>query len=251
MRYERIAVELQQRIADGEWGPGVQLPPHRELAAAFGATPVTVRRALQRLADDGWVRIEHGTGTFVDDLGSGHDDLPLASFHPSPPDAGGIVDSVLLGVALPASHPEAAAALGLEPDRDLVRVDRLRRLDGVPVVLQSSYLDGVHGRVLQAYAAEVPLYVFLRERLGLVATSSEETLEAVAASEPVAQTLGVAEQTPVLRSRKRSRSRHRDTFLYDDAHIASSHLALVIRRSGAVPEVAFAGPPVPRSAVAS
>jgi DNA-binding FadR family transcriptional regulator len=60
-----IAAELRRRIADGEWRQGAKLPPERHLAQEFNAARNTLRKALDRLAEEGILQRQVGRGTFV------------------------------------------------------------------------------------------------------------------------------------------------------------------------------------------
>ncbi|WP_408898474.1 PLP-dependent aminotransferase family protein [Nocardioides sp. R1-1] len=59
----RIATGLRAWIRDA--APGAQLPATRSLVREYGASPVTVQRALRRLAAEGLVESRPGVGTFV------------------------------------------------------------------------------------------------------------------------------------------------------------------------------------------
>lgn len=63
--YYQIAAALRQRIADGEWRKGNQLPPEPELAKAFGVSRMTIRQALVELEADDVIVRRRGAGTFV------------------------------------------------------------------------------------------------------------------------------------------------------------------------------------------
>lgn len=63
--YYQIASALRQRIAEGEWRKGNQLPPEPELAKAFGVSRMTIRQALVELEGDGVIVRRRGAGTFV------------------------------------------------------------------------------------------------------------------------------------------------------------------------------------------
>ena len=67
---ERVVVALRARILDGRWPPGAQLPPRTELLRALKTTPVTLHHAVQRLANDGFLRTVPGAGTYVVDMPS-------------------------------------------------------------------------------------------------------------------------------------------------------------------------------------
>lgn len=60
---ERILTELRRWIAEAP--PGAQLPSNRELTARFGASPVTVQKAMRALAGRGLIESRPGIGTFV------------------------------------------------------------------------------------------------------------------------------------------------------------------------------------------
>lgn len=58
---------LLEAILTGSFAVHSNLPAERELAAQIGVTRPTLREALQRLARDGWLDIQHGKPTRVRD----------------------------------------------------------------------------------------------------------------------------------------------------------------------------------------
>lgn len=58
---------LVAAILDGRFPPGSALPAERGLATQLGVTRPTLREVLQRLARDGWITIQHGKPTRVND----------------------------------------------------------------------------------------------------------------------------------------------------------------------------------------
>lgn len=63
--YDQVASELRQRIRDGYWATGGQLPNMDDLAQEFGVARVTVRQALNLLEEEGLIWRRQGKGTFV------------------------------------------------------------------------------------------------------------------------------------------------------------------------------------------
>jgi GntR family negative regulator for fad regulon and positive regulator of fabA len=59
---------LVTAILQGQYQPGSALPGERDLAARLGITRPTLREALQRLARDGWLTIQQGKPTVVNDF---------------------------------------------------------------------------------------------------------------------------------------------------------------------------------------
>ncbi len=64
----RIAHELSQAIASGVYEAGQRLPSESALAAQFGVNRHTIRRSLASLAQQGLLRSEQGSGTYVEDF---------------------------------------------------------------------------------------------------------------------------------------------------------------------------------------
>lgn len=63
--YRNLAMRIRWEVKEAGMRPGDTLPSERKLAARYGTTRVTVRRALQILADEGLVVIVPLKGTFV------------------------------------------------------------------------------------------------------------------------------------------------------------------------------------------
>ena len=64
----RIKETLYRDIAAGKFHETGKLPGVRELAERFNCSRGTVANALKLLANDGIVRLEHGRGTFVEEV---------------------------------------------------------------------------------------------------------------------------------------------------------------------------------------
>lgn len=59
---------LVQAILDGTFPPGSTLPGERTLAEQLGVTRPTLREAIQRLSRDGWLTVQQGKSTAVNDF---------------------------------------------------------------------------------------------------------------------------------------------------------------------------------------
>jgi len=59
---------LLTAILDGTYPPGSTLPGERDLAAQLGVTRPTLRETLQRLDCEGWLTIQQGKATLVNDF---------------------------------------------------------------------------------------------------------------------------------------------------------------------------------------
>ena len=59
---------IVESIWSGRFPPGTILPAERELSELIGVTRTTLREVLQRLARDGWLTIQHGKPTRVNNF---------------------------------------------------------------------------------------------------------------------------------------------------------------------------------------
>lgn len=63
--YERIYLELKEEIHSGVYAAGDWFPPERALKERFGTTHLTVRNALAKLVQEGYIERHSGKGTIV------------------------------------------------------------------------------------------------------------------------------------------------------------------------------------------
>jgi GntR family transcriptional regulator len=160
-KYLRIHAELRDRITSGQWPAGTSLPAQRDLAGEFGVSIMTLRQALQLLADDGLIAARHGSGTYVAaryEYDLGH----LRSFAADLAAQGAEIRTRLLAADTITPADEVSARLG-DPGQ-VLRLRRLRLAGGRPLIMQTSYLplplaDGLD----PADLAERGLYTVLAE----------------------------------------------------------------------------------------
>jgi DNA-binding FadR family transcriptional regulator len=64
-RAQQVVADCRRRIASGQWKPGQQLPPERELAEWYGVARTVVREAMCALMTLGLIRTRQGGGIYV------------------------------------------------------------------------------------------------------------------------------------------------------------------------------------------
>jgi GntR family transcriptional regulator len=135
LAYLRLRRALQHLIDTGVLGPGHGLPSERDLATGLQLSRVTVRKALSGLIDQGLLSQRQGAGTFVSErivrsfsrLTSFTDDLRERGLDPQ---------VTFLERGIGGVTPEEAMALNLSPGSGVVRLYRLRHVDGAPIAAE-------------------------------------------------------------------------------------------------------------------
>lgn len=242
-KYLRIYDDLAERIASGQWPVGSPLPSQRELADEFAVSIMTLRQALQLLADDGLIDTRHGSGTFVAarysyDLGH------LRSFAADLAAQGAQVTTRLLAahVVIP---PEAVAAR-LGGPGEVLRLRRLRLVSGRPLIVQTSYLPVPLApepaaqmsarRLLPDDIASAirpgdrGLYALLADH-GLPVTQATETITPVKLGARDARDLGRPEDSPALLSHRLSITAAGFPVIDDHALLPGDSVAVIANRS--------------------
>jgi GntR family transcriptional regulator len=63
--YVQLSRQIRTQIEQGSLPIGKQLPSERELAADYGISRLTARKALAMLRDEGIISARRGRGSFV------------------------------------------------------------------------------------------------------------------------------------------------------------------------------------------
>lgn len=158
--YFQLSQAMERAIAEGSLPAGSKLENELLLAAHYGLSRPTVRRAVQELVDKGLLVRKRGVGTQVIaphvrrsvELTSLHDDLARAGEAPS--------TEVLSLERLPAPA-DVAQELDVPAGEEVVALRRLRRSRGEPLALLTNYLPGRFEPTL-AELTDRGLYQYLR-----------------------------------------------------------------------------------------
>lgn len=131
---------LLQKIESGVYCVGDALPKEMELVEQYGVSRITVRRALQSLTDAGYLkRIKH-KGTFVQPRKVEEPLLKIQSFTQETLRSGRLPTTQSAALHTEAVGTEAAKELGLCPEDTVLHIERVRCIEGEPVVLFDTYI---------------------------------------------------------------------------------------------------------------
>lgn len=195
--YHRVYRELVKEIEGGQLLPGDRLPSERWLCDELGVSRATVRRAIEELVADGLVEAR-GRGSFVSGEALIEPPNTLMSLSELGRSRGLEASArVLERTTRPATIDEAET-FGVAPGAELLELERLRMLDGVPISID---VNVVPLRALpnadELDFTKDSLYDAL-ERAGHPLDRADYELEARAADAREADLLGLAPDAPVL-----------------------------------------------------
>lgn len=140
--FEQLVADIIADIDEGVYAPGHAIPSERELAERYSVSRVTVRRAIQDLVKRGVLIKRQGKGTFVAAIHLERQitQTPeLLTFEQMCRDIGKTAGTRVIGVDRVKGTSKDLAFLALKPGDELLRVQRVRLADQVPVMYENSY----------------------------------------------------------------------------------------------------------------
>lgn len=197
--YAQVRERLIERIRTGEWKPGQLIANEFEIAAEFGVSQGTARKAIGALASEGLVVRRQGRGTFVVEHTPAHE---LFRFFNLFDEAGAalIPDSRDMKSSLALASAEERKALALDAHARVIRIARTRTRDGAPLISETIALpEALFPGLAEQSQMPNTLYDLFQKVYGVLVTRTDDRLSAVAAEEETAAVLGVAPGTPLLR----------------------------------------------------
>lgn len=184
--YFQLAEQLTAAIADGQAHPGDLFENEVAMSERLGLSRPTVRRSIHHLVDQGLLVRRRGLGTFVASRrvhrraskGSLYEDLSMQGRSPS---------TKVLRHALE-REPRAAEALDLDPETELLALERLRFADKEPLAIMHNWLPPRHSDISEDALESRSLYSLLRD----------EGVGSVVAHQSVSARLPTAEEQELL-----------------------------------------------------
>jgi GntR family transcriptional regulator len=198
--YSQVKDLLIDRIGSGSWKPGEMIPSEFQLAAEFGVSQGTVRKALVELEQQKLVVRRQGRGTYVAKHSS---QQSLFHFFHIVDEHGNkeLPTSVVLDSRMKRATKEEATLLRMQPRASVHAITRLRHLGGRPVILERITLPASSFRDLDVPTGREmteELYVLYQRHHGVTIIRADERIAAVAADAEDARHLGVGLGTPIL-----------------------------------------------------
>ena len=177
--WAQVLEDLRRRLDGGEFA--AQFPTDNDLIDHYGVSRHTVREAVRRLQDEGVVNRERGRGTFVTapalerSWGAG----VVYSLFRSVESQGYEQRSEVLDLS-ETTDDAVADRLALAAGEPLVRLERLRLVDGQPLAHDVVWLPASVARpLLGVDFTHTALYDELASRCGVRPTSGTERVYAV------------------------------------------------------------------------
>jgi GntR family transcriptional regulator len=193
--YYQLKEVLKQQIRAGHLAPHTAIPSEPELVAQYHVSRATVRQALTELVHEGLLYRQHGRGTFVCEPRVQQQTISeLTSFSEELRRRGKRPGGMLFISELVRGSQTVREQLRLSDEEQVVRLERLRTADDVPVAYETAYLP--HPRAASVYqrskeVADGSLYAVMASE-GLQPYIAEQSFKAGTATAREAELLRIS-----------------------------------------------------------
>lgn len=197
--YQQIVDTLRSEILRGKYHASGNLGTHKELAERFGVSMITIRKAMQLLAEEGLVDIKQGKGTFV------RDSVPQDSLRSLTG-----IQNVLSSQNIPARQQVKTFEVIPVPKRfdESIReamgdcclhIERVHTVEEKPVAYADIYLPIAFGeQITRSDVENANIYQIYKNKLKVELGKGRQKILAAAAGKRSAEKLQVSPKSPVL-----------------------------------------------------
>ncbi|KPG68767.1 MULTISPECIES: trehalose operon repressor [unclassified Enterococcus] len=167
-KFKEIFLDLEQKIVAKEYPPHTLLPSENQLIQTYGVSRETVRKALNLLRNAGYIQKKQGKGSIVLDLN--RFDFPisgLTSFRELQETQRIPSETKVVEIRKIAVSPKLHEITDWPVAAEAWKLVRQRKIDGEVVILDKDYLDASIIQVLPEKRAQVSIYDYFENDLGL------------------------------------------------------------------------------------
>lgn len=196
----RVYLLLRDEISNGSLCEGTRLPGENRLAETFSVSRITIRRALEALAADGWIEKRMGAGSIVLGKGEAGEKIAadFATLIPHLVEMDRTTTARLLAFSYGPAPVNVAEGLGLPKGGKVQQAVRVRYSGEQPFSHLTTYVpEEIARNYDETDLATQPLFRLL-ERSGVIVDSAHQTVTAALAVPDVADALGVSVGAPLL-----------------------------------------------------
>lgn len=200
--YIQIHDQIKQNIEENIWGIGDRLPSERELAVQFGVSRMTLRQAIQTLAEEGILDRKIGSGTYVARQKVQEKMSGTTSFTEIMQSQGRVPSSKAVSYFIASPSSSEMEKLKLGSDEHILRMERIRYADDVPICFE---VASIPEKFVDSFSKEEiisSLYKTLAEKGQRKIGSANQTISAMLASEQIAEYLQIKRGEAILRMRQ-------------------------------------------------
>lgn len=203
-QYRKLYEQLRKHITSGVYQKGDILPSENELCSVNKVTRPTVRKALDLLANEGFITKHQGLGSVVNKMPKG---IGILSIQGTTSAVGSesLSTRVIVKPTVrqwPENFPFPLSETELESG--CIHFERLRLVDGEPFFYDITYIPNINLPRFTSYKLDdVSLFDTLREHFKLEIKGGKQHFKAVMPDKIIQEQLAIADQQPIIQLQRK------------------------------------------------
>jgi GntR family transcriptional regulator, frlABCD operon transcriptional regulator len=137
--YSQLMQNILNAIETGVYNPGEKLPNEADLCEIYGVSRITVRRAIQELAEEGYLERKQGKGTFITRTKLARELISVDGFTDFSMKIGKNPSKRILACDEIAATPSIAESLQLEVGSPVLKLERIMFIDNEPFLIDVAH----------------------------------------------------------------------------------------------------------------
>lgn len=196
--YYQIEAYIKDKIVKGDLKTGDVLPSEREYSQLFEVSRMTIRQAINKLVNDGFLYRKKGSGTFVAEKKFEQALQGLTSFTEDMKARGLTPSSYLLHFEIIPASIQVAATLQVAENTPVYEIKRIRLADDIPMALETCFISANLVKGLTEEIIAESIYEYIEGKLQLNIGEATQVIEASLANETEIDLLHINKGAPIL-----------------------------------------------------
>ncbi len=208
--YKQLYQQLRDAIEHGDFQVGEKFPSEREMAAYYGISRPTVRKAFDILRREGYLHAYQGRGCFIAEAERrAANDKRLPGLSELMLEQGVNPTSRVLSRRIVRADSEVAQHLDIETHRKVIQVRRLRLANDLPIAIHTAYLPlPLCSSLLDANLEKNSLYRALEEIPDVHLAYASQTIQSILGCDSDLPLLGMRPPAAVLQLQRNTYDTH-------------------------------------------
>jgi len=226
-QYKKVYEILRKHIREGLYREGDLLPSENELCSVHNVTRPTVRKALDRLVNEGYIKKQQGKGSIVAGIPKGVGILSLTGTTSAVGSENLITQIIVKPEIRPWNNAFSFSISEKEKEAGCIYFERLRLVDHKPVFFDITMIPNLNlSRFTSLKFENRSLFDILRTRYQIEVTGGEQKILATTGDEKLQKLFNVSASHPVLQLDRKIETSRIGLFIYSQVFCNTSEYAL-------------------------
>jgi GntR family transcriptional regulator len=195
-KYLQLVDIIRRDILSGKLQEGDKLLSENELKNTYGVSSTTVRKCIDILRNEDLITRTQGVGTFVKAKHVERSLKKVLSFTKNMEQFGLQPSTNVLEKTVVTASDEYAERLDLSPGENILKLERLRFGSGIPMMLETRYINMSHCPGIADEDLSGSLYEIYEKKYGIVLLGAKQHLRLVFLEDREARLLTCGTSTP-------------------------------------------------------